>query len=195
MKTIIWDVDDVLNDLTKAWLDEWSLKTRGTPIAFDLLTENPPHRVLGISRRDYLDSLDDFRLSGYASRLSPTPEVFNWFCSNGDKCHHVALTAAPLCAGHVSAEWVMRHFGRWIRSFNVVPSKRPGDNSCQFHADKFEFLRWWGKADMLVDDNEENVADARALGIRATLVPRPWNRSALALDEMLHAVTEYVEGA
>jgi hypothetical protein len=86
----------------------------------------------------------------------------------------------------------MRHFGRWIRSFNVVPSERPGSCTGQFHADKSDFLRWWGKADMVVDDNEENIAGALSLGIQVALVPQPWNRSALTLPETLRTVTRFV---
>jgi hypothetical protein len=195
MKTIIWDVDDVLNDLMRAWLEDWSSKSNATPVEFDRLTRNPPHELLGISRNEYLASLDSFRLSTLIEELPPTPEVFDWFCRHGDKCHNVALTAAPLFAGHLSAEWLMRHFGCWVQSFNIVPSPRDGDCSRQFHATKADFLRWWGKADMLVDDNEENIAGALSLGIRAVLVPKPWNHSALTLAETLHTITRFVEGA
>ncbi|HYA42703.1 MAG TPA: hypothetical protein VEF34_15475 [Syntrophobacteraceae bacterium] len=194
MKTIIWDVDDVLNDFMRVWLDDWSPKAGApTTFSFDRLTRNPPHELLGISPSEYLASIDDFRLSGRAASLSPSPQIVNWFRRHGDKCHNVALTATPLCAGHVCAEWVMRHFGRWIRSFNFVPSRRPADCSAQFHADKSDFLGWWGKADMVVDDKEENIAGALALGIRAALVPQPWNHSARTLTETLDAITEFVE--
>jgi hypothetical protein len=192
MKTVIWDVDDVLNDLMRAWLDDWSSKAKAFP--YDRLTRNPPHELLGISRSEYLASLDRFRLSGKAAALLPSPEILNWFCLYGNKCHNVALTATPLCAGHISAEWVMRHFGRWIKSFNLVPSKRPGDCPGQYCATKADFLRWWGKADLVLDDNEENVAGVMSLGIRAVLVPKPWNSSALTLAETLRTVTRFVEG-
>ena len=194
MKTIVWDVDDVLNDLTRAWLEDWtSSQEAGCSLAYDLLKENPPHELLGISKSEYLASLDAFRLSGKAARLEPVPEILDWFCRYGNGCHNVVLTAVPLHAAHVSAEWAMRHFGRWIRSFNVIPSPRPGMEAPLYHGDKADFLRWWGKADILIDDGEKNVASALALGVSAVLFPRPWNRSTLSIKEALRIITQIAE--
>jgi hypothetical protein len=191
MKTIVWDVDDVLNDLMKAWFDDW-ISSRGSlhPISYDQLTSNPPHEILKISMPEYLASLDAFRLSRKARNMRPMPEVLEWFSRNGDSFHHVALTAAPLCATHVSAGWVMRNFGRWIHSFNVVPSRRPHGQNGQPNADKIEFLRWWGKGDVLVDDNPQNVAGALSIGMDAVLIPRPWNGSELSLDQAIETLTK-----
>ena len=60
--------------------------------------------------------------------------------------------------------------------------------------ESIEEFEWWGKADMLVDDNGENIAGALSLGIRTVLVPRPWNRSSLTLAETLQVITRFVEG-
>lgn len=190
MKTIIWDVDDVLNDLMRAWFEDYSASNGTRHISYDRLTSNPPHELLGISRMEYLESLDKFRLSGKAENMPPVADIFEWFCRNGESCHNVALTAVPLSASPVCAEWVMRNFGRWIRSFNVVPSPRPGMEAHQYHGAKSDFLGWWGKADILVDDSEENVAGAVSLGIRAVLFPRPWNRSVLTIKETLKIITQ-----
>lgn len=190
MKTIIWDVDDVLNDLMRAWFDEYvALSGTDSHITYDRLTSNPPYELLGISRTEYLASLDKFRLSGMAEKMPPVADIYEWFCRYGESCHNVALTAVPLCASPVSAQWVMRNFGRWIRSFNVIPSPRPGMEAHQYHGAKSDFLGWWGKADILVDDSEENVAGAASLGIRAVLFPRPWNRSVLTIKETLEIIT------
>jgi len=185
VKTIIWDVDDVLNDLMKAWLEDWLSKGKTLFFAYDQLIRNPPHELLEITASDYLASLDDFRLSGKVCRLQPVKEVFDWFCLHGDRFHNVALTATPLRTAHISAEWVMRNFGRWIRSFNVVPSPRPGEDFAGGHKTKSDFLRWWGKGDILVDDNEDNIAGAASLGMHAVLFPRPWNKSSLTVKETL----------
>jgi hypothetical protein len=191
MKTVIWDVDDVLNDLMRAWFEEYAtLSGADSHVTYDRLTSNPPHELLGISRMEYLESLDKFRLSGMAEKMKPVAEISEWFCHYGHSCHNVALTAAPLSASPVSAEWVMRNFGRWIRSFNVVPSPRHGIETAQYHGDKSDFLGWWGKADILVDDSEENIAGAVSLGIRAVLFPRPWNRSVLTIKETLEVITQ-----
>ncbi|MEM5786778.1 MAG: hypothetical protein AAGU11_05625 [Syntrophobacteraceae bacterium] len=190
MKTIIWDVDDVLNDLMKEWFMDYSLSHATCSHTYDRLTDNPPHALLGISREEYLESLDTFRLSGKVEKMRPVGEVFEWFCRNGDRFHHVALTATPLCAGSISAGWVMRHFGRWIRSFNVIPSPRTGEKVFCYHETKADFLRWWGKGDILVDDSTENVTGALALGLKAVLFPRPWNGSTLTMEGALAKLGE-----
>ncbi|MCE5336658.1 MAG: hypothetical protein LLG06_18930 [Desulfobacteraceae bacterium] len=189
MKTIIWDVDDVLNDLTRAWFEDW-LRSSGTgcSLKYDQLACNPPHELLGITHAEFLASLDAFRLSGKARDLPPFPETLDWFARYGNRCHHLALTATPLLAGHVSAEWVMRHFARWIRSFGITPSPRPGWPN-DHHAAKSDFLLWWGKGDILVDDSPANVAGALALGMDAVLFPRPWNRSEPSIGEALEELT------
>ncbi len=192
MKTLVWDVDDVLNDLTRAWLEDWSSVAGAVPPAYDRLVGNPPHELLGMSRKNFLASLDDFRLCGKAAKLPPLPPTFDWFCLHGEKCRNIALTAAPLCAAPVSAQWVMNHFGKWIRSFNIVPSHREGDGPGRYWSSKSEFLAWWGKCDMLIDDCEENIAGAKALGIRTLLFPRPWNSSHLSTSETLGIITEFI---
>jgi hypothetical protein len=190
MKVIVWDVDDVLNDLMGAWLGDWTEAGSGVAgTAYEKLTDNPPHDLLGISRAAYLESLDAFRLGGKAAGLAPEPEVHEWFCRQGQTCRHVALTAVPLRTAHVSAEWVMRNFGRWIRSFNVAPSARPGDGAQGSRETKADFLRWWGKGDILVDDREENIAGARSMGMCGVLFPRPWNHCSRTIRETLEELT------
>ncbi len=191
MKTIVWDVDDVLNDLMRVWFEDWAASPGANrSLGYEQLTSNPPHQILGIDRSGYLASLDDFRLSGKAAKLSPVAEVFEWFSLHGEAAHHAALTAVPLCAGHVSADWVMRNYGQWIRSFHTIPSSRPGIEAPQYHSNKQDFLAWWGKADVLVDDNEENIEGALSLGINAVLFPRPWNSSTVTLGEALRELTQ-----
>ena len=195
MQVIVWDVDDVLNNLMGAWLDDFTASNSKTaPFRYEDLSRNPPNDLLGMSREEYLVSLDAFRLSGKAAKLEPVPEVFDWFSRYGDGCCSVALTAVPLCASHVSAEWVLRNFGRWVRSYNVVASPRPGDPLARPHATKSEFLRWWGKGDILIDDSLENVAGARSLGMHALLFPRPWNTSSLTIAETLEELAKFLAG-
>jgi hypothetical protein len=82
----------------------------------------------------------------------------------------------------------MRHFGDWIRSFHFVPSLRAGQPLPAYDRDKGEFLAWWGRADVLVDDSEANVEQARRAGVRAVLFPRPWNGSRQSVAEALAEV-------
>jgi len=183
MVTIAWDVDDVLNDLTGAWLrDEWRPAHPQCRTAYSELSRNPPHSIIGAALEEYLASLDRFRRSRYRE-LEPLPETLAWFERHGGRFRHMALTAAPLHCAPESAEWVIRHFGRWIRSFNFVPSPRHGESIPPYDANKRDFLRWFGNASVLVDDNVENIAAARSAGMRAVLMPRPWNSGPGSIGE------------
>jgi len=50
---------------------------------------------------------------------------------------------------------------------------------------KGEFLAWWGKADVLIDDNTANVEDAKAIGIKTILIAQPWNGGKLTVKQNL----------
>ncbi|MCX6993120.1 MAG: hypothetical protein NT011_08270 [Kiritimatiellaeota bacterium] len=192
-KTIAWDVDDVLNDLMRAWFEHcWMRSHPDCSLGYDQISENPPDALLGISSAEYLASLDGFRLSESARTMLPIPEVLAWFRQYGKYYRHLALTAVPLRAASVSAAWVMRHFGSWIRSFHLVPSPRQGERIPDYDQTKKDFLRWWGKVDILIDDNPANVAAARSLGIQTILVSRPWNQGKRTLAQTLDFLTELI---
>ena len=189
MKTIVWDVDDVLNDLMRDWLEQQWLPQHPESVAdYSEITENPPHHILGVSREDYLESLDEFRLTRMAD-LAPVPEVRRWFDRHGPKFRHVVLTAVPLRAAHISAEWVTRHFGRWIRSFHFVPSPRQDDPPFHYDQSKGEFLRWLGLGDIIVDDHPVNLVAVANLGLSAVLFPRPWNNGSQSISDLLQQLS------
>jgi hypothetical protein len=190
VKTIVWDVDDVLNDLMRTWFERWWVPAHpDCPKSYNEILENPPHGLLGVSKSEYLTSLDQFRLSQIAREMAPVPEVLAWFQQHGDHFRHIALTTTPLRTAPVSAAWVMNHYGRWIRSFHLVPSPREAEQIPVYDQSKEDFLRWWGRGDILVDDNSRNVGVARDLDIQGVLIPRPWNRSQLTLAEVLGVLT------
>lgn len=190
MKTIVWDVDDVLNELMKNWFElAWLPYHPYCGISYGDISENPPHNILKISKKEYLDSLDQFRQSDFATNMEPVPSLKMWFDNHGKYFHHIALTATPLKTASKSAEWVIRHFGTWIRSFNFVPSKREQEQLPIFHPTKEYFLRWWGKADIVIDDNPVNLAEAETLGIQTVCMPQPWNHSRFTPEEALEILT------
>ena len=194
MKTIAWDVDDVLNSLMQTWFEHhWVSSHPECPTSYEQISENPPYSLLEISLSEYLASLDDFRLSEAAREMSPVPEVLSWFRQYGEHYRHMALTATPLRTAPTSAAWVMRHFGWWIRSFHVVPSPRQGEQIPTYDQSKEDFLRWYGRIDILVDDSPLSVEAAQALGIQTILIPRPWNKSRLTLPEVLSVLTGLAE--
>jgi FMN phosphatase YigB (HAD superfamily) len=189
VRTIVWDVDDVLNDLMAAWFqDAWLPLHPECTVTYQQIVHNPPHRVLGVEKSEYLDSLDAFRISPRARCLRPHPVVLEWMRTNGERYRHIALTARPLASAGSAAEWVFGHFGGYIRCFGVVPS-RPDPSVPLYDRDKADFLKWFREADYIVEDNEENIAAAEQLGVRGILFPQPWNASSQTVEEALQMVT------
>jgi hypothetical protein len=190
VKTIVWDVDDVLNNLMRAWLETAWLPAHPTcQIHYRLLTKNPPHHLLGATKNEYLQSLDDFRLNHF-TQLKPIAEILTWFETCGQKFRHIALTATPLKTAALSAEWTMRHFGQWIRTFAFVPSPRPDDPGPVYDQSKADYLGWWGQADILIDDNPAHISAAQTLGLTALLVAQPWNQGGLTMTAALNFLNE-----
>jgi FMN phosphatase YigB (HAD superfamily) len=185
MQTIVWDVDDVLNDLMHAWFTSvWQPAHEDSPLRYQDIADNPPYRSLGITRAEYLASLDAFRVSEEARRMVPNAAVLGWLRSYGDGFRHVALTARPLESAPAAAEWVFRHFGEYFRCFGVVPS-RLSAQAPVYDRDKGDFLEWLGRADFLVDDSAENIALAQKAGVRAILYPQPWNGATYSVGDVL----------
>lgn len=186
IKTIAWDVDDVLNDLMQMWFEQKRVKANSEcRLRYEELIENPPHRLLGFHLNDYLNSLDEFRLLPLYQQISPVKEIMEWFVKYGDNFRHIALTAVPLVAAPASAQWVFKHFGRWIRTFHFVPSKRDEEKIPEYDIDKGAFLKWMQQINVIVDDSPANIRAAESIGIKGILWPRPWNESKLTIQETL----------
>jgi len=193
MQTIVWDVDDVLNDLMYQWFTHcWPIEHPECQLRFNELSANPPHQVLDVTLDEYLTSLDAFRATECARNLQPNPEVLAWFGRHGPRFRHVALTARPLESAPDVAHWVMRHFGKWIRCFGVVQS-RAIEHFPVYDRTKGEYLQWLGRGDILVDDAEENILQAKSLGMQTLLYAQPWNNSALTTAELLHQLSGLAE--
>ena len=177
MKTIAWDVDDVLNDLMGEWLVRgWKVEHPECSLTFDDLVENPPHRLLGVEKHEYLASLDRFRLAHGAS-LGPIPEMKRWLDANAARFRHIAVTAAPLATAPVSGIWIATHFGASIGQVEFVYSPREGDPEMPRRANTKTEILQRENVDAFVDDNPEWVEHARAAGIESFEMPRPWNRA------------------
>jgi hypothetical protein len=190
-RTIVWDLDDVLLGFTEAWLRfAWRIEHPECKKTFAELRSNPPLRDLGTSKAEYLASLDRFRLSAIARTLPPQPELLRWFERAGEGFRHAVLTARPTCAVGPGAEWVFTHFGRWIRDFHFVPSRRQGETLPRYEKSKAEVLSRLEPVDFLIDDSPVNVAAAQGLGIRAFLFPQPWNPDAAPISAILAQLEE-----
>jgi hypothetical protein len=177
MKVIMWDVDDVLNDLMGEWfMSSWMKTHPDCSLDYSMITRNPPHELFGVPKEEYLESLDAFRQNHFKD-LKPLPDMQEWFSLHGHMARHIVVTSVPLKSAHCSAEWVFTHFGRWIRSFNIVPSFRPGDALETGATSKAEYIRSFSKIDIVVEDSPETLRSMEELGIRTVTIPRPWNQS------------------
>ncbi len=193
MKTIAWDVDDVLNDLMRVWFEQkWKAEHKDCSLQYGEIRENPPHRQLGVGIDAYLCSLDAYRLSALYQQMTPVKEIMEWFARYGDSFRHIALTATPLVAASASAQWVFKHLGRWIRTFHFVPSKRAGQDIPEYDADKSGFLQWIAKVDVFVDDSPVNIKVAEDAGVRCVLWPKPWNASKLTVSDALASMEKFL---
>ena len=182
--TIAWDVDDVLNNLTFEWVKFYNSKNNSN-IRYEKLRNNPPYEVLNISLELFLKSLDEFRHNKFCS-LDTVDSVYKWFQSNGDKYKHIALTAVPILYSHLSAQWVIKHFGRWIRSFNFVPSYRREVDIPIYYKNKATFLKENNNTVLFIDDSEKNIKEAQQIGVECLLFPRPWNSNReMSIDKFI----------
>jgi hypothetical protein len=192
MKTIIWDVDDVLNNLMRDWLEyAWKREHPGCKILYSDITENPPYKLLGVSKEEYLASLDRFRLSSY-HLLKPNPFVYSWFEQKGQNYWNVVSTGTPFTTASKSAAWTFEKYGKWVRTFNYVPSHRRGLILPKYFESKTEFLQYLDRVDCYVDDSEKSVEDARNAGFEAVLFPQPWNSSKQSQAQTLEEITRLV---
>ena len=184
MLTIAWDVDDVLNNLMKTWLEYYCQKIT-SQFSYTDIKVNPPNELLNISLDKYLTSLDNFRMSDNAISMEPNAEVLEWMEQNGATFKHIALSATSQATARNGAFWVMKHFGKWINSYNIVPSYRTGETFLKQNETKKDFLQWIKVVDILIDDNEKNIEQAKELGIKCFLVSRPWNKDGMKMSEIL----------
>ena len=124
--------------------------------------------------------------------MKPLPGILEWYQLYGDKAKHFVVTSVPILAAHHSAEWVFKHFGLWIHSFNIVPSLREGAPNHGAKT-KVEYIRNFSKLDIVVEDNPETIRSMKNLGIETVTIPRPWNESKDSLQTTLDGLTHLLE--
>jgi hypothetical protein len=185
MRTIVWDVDDVLNNLTEYWLARWRANHPLVVLDYGSIRKNPPHELLSISFETYLESLDEIRASVDAhDKLTPNPLILEWLIGQGHRFRHIALTARPPHTAGPAAAWVLNHFGAWIRSVAFVPTRKP-PGWPDYDLRKVDYLQWLDVQGVLLDDSATNVAEVKSAGIPALLFPQPWNGSTETVPEVL----------
>ena len=187
---LIWDVDDVLNSLMQYYAEN-GIPVNARKLTYEALTENPPHKLLGISKEEYLSSLDYIR-SGSFYNQPPRPEIMAFFDECGHKFDHIILSAVPVRFMEKSSAWVLHYFGEWIQSCLFIPSHRPDRNvKSQLFASKAEAVKFFGSRAVLIDDSVKNVEDTLFSGGRAVYFPAPWNRERnTSIDMFLKSLKE-----
>ena len=189
---IIWDIDDVLNNLMDSWLTTWQQEPNSDAISFSELTENPLHKILGIDLETYHISLDTFRNSEKAKKLKPNRSLLKWFSEYGSRHNHIALTARPLNTMSNQAWWTYQNFGESIHTVAVVPTLRD-PKTRQTFKNKAEYIGWLDKGDIFVDDNTENVAEVTKLGLKSFLFPQPWNKNRQSEAEFIEEFSKELQ--
>ena len=191
MRTIVWDVDDVLNNLTELWLTEWRKTHPQTTVEFPSITQNPPHELFSLSFEAYLESLDQIRASVTAhEKLTPNAGITAWLMQHGHRYRHMALTARPGHTAGPAAAWVIQHFGAWIRSVAFVPLRKPPDWP-DYDLKKVEYMEWLNLDAILIDDSTINVMEVKERGRNALLFPQPWNASTQTAPELLDELARF----
>ena len=172
---LIWDIDDVLNDLMSLFCSTVAQRIRPGITAAELLTENPPLGKLGCSLDEYRALLDECRDKFLFNSL-PREEVRTFLRVHGQNFRSLALSSCPMDTAPRSAEWVLRHFGLWIQGVIFVPSPRKKiEIGSYLYRSKAEAVAELGG--LLIDDAPINVEAVRKAGGRALYFPAPWNEN------------------
>ena len=185
---LVWDIDDVLNQFMRHCLPRFPSQRQ---LQYEELTVNPPHDLLGISKEQYLATLDASRADLY--ELPPRRELLDFFEEYGGCFHHASVSAVPLQFAPASAQWLLHHFGKWIQSFVFIPSPRPGARMrSQLFQTKSDAIKAFNREAVLIDDAPGNVLDARNNGVTAVLFPAPWNDNRnQTIDDFLNKLLDF----
>jgi hypothetical protein len=197
MLHICWDIDDVLNDLTKEWFNDYCKKNEKfnhiiIKEKYQDLIQNPPHKILKINKLFYLNSLDYYRYNLY-TYLKPNQKILDWFKKNGHKAHFSVLTMTPGGYADIVAKWLFSYFGLWIRSFNFIPSEREGKQEPIYDGTKANWnIR--NKTDIFIDDSEKNIYEtkSRCPKVKTILYKQPWNNG-IEVEKVLQILDEEIE--
>ena len=170
---IVWDVDDVLSCLMESWLEHWN-QENDSNVSLKDIKENPPHKILGISREMYFNSLDNFRNTEAGKNVQENSTMKNWFKNHGNKYNHIACTARPIETMPNQAWWIYHNYGCWIHTVHASGTFRKLKTDYRM-VSKADFISWIDKKVIFIDDSEDNVKAVSATGSETILYPRPWN--------------------
>lgn len=186
---IVWDVDDVLNNLMASWIDDWSYRNKKKYRINDLI-ENPPNRMLKISLEEYYNDLDTFRNENNGDHIPVNKEIMVWFKEKGHLFHNIACTARSKSTRACQARWIYNNYGNWISTVNMSYSGRLKNKKDSLN--KIEFLGFLNKDLLFIDDNEDTIKEAKDMGFDTLLYPQPWNSSTITVNELINKINQKI---
>jgi 5'(3')-deoxyribonucleotidase len=187
--TVVWDVDETLNHYIQELLVYINFcldkNINFENIKYYNLTKSLPF----LTEVECWYYLDKFKFIGKYEELKPNEKIYEWFQKYGHKAYHIALTAASLRASHISASWIFQNFGQWIRGIQIIPSD-PTENVIIYDKKKIDWLKR-NKADIYIEDCEENYIEAKKLGFESLLIKKPWNNGE-SIEIVLEKLTNFL---
>lgn len=148
-------VDDVLNNLTEDWLNDYN-ERYSFAYKYETLTKNPFCKLLKFMHSEYIDLLDFFRISKKAKKPVAKLEVLKWLKQYSDMFAHIALIATSASVSHNSVLWVLKNYRQYIHLYNIILSKRNYTIETRYKTRK-DFLLAHEDVKRLVDDSIQNV--------------------------------------
>lgn len=175
MLNIAIDIDDTLNNLMQVWLLHYNLQ-RGTLFKFEDLKVNPPHEILGITKKDYINNLDKFKIN-YYNKVIVNKKFWWWFDINGTKANFIAITSTSMETVSESSKWLFNCFGEWIRNYVVIPNHTDKYHEYKYFQSKAQWMDWFGKVDIYIDDNEKSIKQVNEIcpKVKTICIKQPWN--------------------
>lgn len=190
MKTICWDVDNVLNNLIEEWLIYYKYVNLGKydHIKFNQLLHYNLYNSLNITEKEFIESLDYFTINYYKT-LKPNKVILNWFTLYGHLTHNIVLTAFPLRYIEISAQWVLKYYGQWIRSYAFTPLEIREDTII-YDKTKSDYINRMGNIDIFIEDSEKNILNSQATN--NLILKRPWNNSEMDEIRLLKEINNLI---
>jgi hypothetical protein len=191
---IVWDIDSVLNNFEEEWFLYYKSinHEKYKNLFFNDIVDNPPHNILGITKEEYLESLNYFR-KYCMHTVKPNMSVLDWLNVYGSKINSSVLTSALYPSLEESAYWLFSNYKRYIRSYTVIPSYINKENAIIYDETKLDFLKKTRNVDIFIDDNEKTINSVKEFlpHIKVFCPKQPWNNG-VKIETILNDLTRII---
>lgn len=182
MKTIIWDLDDVLHPWYAA-AHEASIRAGIAFIGSPLPTTWYPYEEYGVEAQAWFDALATATADGSLYGNAPVEgavEVIEGFHELGYAQHFVTARGFMAHADAIREQtllWVEEHFGSWYGE--LIFTREKGIAALELGATH------------AIDDNVSNCLDLHEAGVETYLADQTWNQDAPAFLHRVHSIDEF----